>query len=718
MKRMLLRAAGVSAAALVALVGLPRVSAVVTSTWVVDDYASFDEGEAERAFITSLGEVRPGWKTSKTELEFSGSWAAVRGGDGTVYIGSDDDGAVYAVRGDGATKLATIEDAYAVVSLALGDDGSLYAGTMPAGQVWRVDTKSGKASRLAELADVETVWSLALARDGKTLYAGTGPDGKLFAVDPKSGKSRVAFDTEDKRIVALTAARDGSIWLGTSDEALVLRYDPARKTARAIADFAGNEVSALAEYRGGVIAAANDLEPPSTTGVKTKEAVEKAKKKKEPGQQPKMPKEGTRPGAEKAEPSGAAVPRKGGRKGKGALYRVQGDGQLTQLHALTSTYFTSVAVTGDGRIFAGAADKGRIYLVDADDSVSTAFDVEQRFVSQVLWDERAGVSFTTGDSAALYRTAGRANDAIYRSDVFDGKAPARFGSLLWRSEGQVAVQTRSGNTAEPGIGWSAWQATTNVSRLGGGTVRGKVASPPGRYFQYRVRLGSDDATLRHTELFYLPHNRPTRITGVEIAPEGAPGKKLVTLASGATKPRSPIVKVSWEVDNQDGDASVYRLEVRREGEARWRPLRTGGNPLTKTEYEWNTEMYPDGYYRLRVTASDTRANASERVIESHHTTALFAIDNQKPRVTGLSVKVPFASARASDAMSVIAEMAYSVDDGPWQVGATRDGLFDDTTEMLRIALPRDLDPGVHTLAVRVADAAGNVGSTSVSFTVD
>lgn len=709
------RAAGAAAAALLLLLGLPA-AAVVTSTWAVDDYGDFDDGEAENAFITSLGEVRPGWKTSETALEFTGAWAAVEGEGGAIYIGSDDDGAVYAARKNKVEKLTAIDGAYAVVSLAL-DGNTLYAGTMPAGEVWKIDTRSGKAARLAKLDDVETVWTLALSKDGRTLYAGTGPNGVLHAIDARSGKARAVFQTEDKRIVSLVATSDGAVWLGTSDQALVFRYDPKRERARAIADFSGNEVSALAEYRGGVIAAANDLEPPSTSGVKTKEAIDKAKKDKEPGHKAKMPDEGSKPGADEETPSGAQIKRKGARKGKGALFRVQGDGQLTQLHALTSTYFTSLAVAGDGSVFAGAADEGRIYLIDTDDSVSTAFDVDQRLISQILWSEARGLSFTTGDAATLYRTAGRADDATYTSKVFDAKAPARFGSLSWRATGKARVQTRSGNTAEPGIGWSEWQAPGEVARAGGGRFRGKVQSPPGRYFQYRVLL-SEGGTLHRSELYYLPHNRATRVTSIEVGEPQAGGSKLVTMQAGAAKPRSPVRKIEWEVDNADGDDTVYHLAVRREGEVRWRPLRSAGKPITGTEYEWNTETFPDGYYRLRVTASDARANASERVLESSMTTPIFAIDNDKPALSGLSIRYPYATARATDSMSVVAEMAYSIDDGPWLVGGTRDGLFDDTTEMLRIELPRNLEPGVHTLAIRVADAAGNIGSASATFAVN
>jgi len=81
------------------------------------------------------------------------------------------------------------------------------------------------------------------------------------------------------------------------------------------------------------------------------------------------------------------------------------------------------------------------------------------------------------------------------------------------------------------------------------------------------------------------------------------------------------------------------------------------------------------------------------------------------------VSYPRAQARATDALSTIAEMAFSVDDGPWQLGASSDGLFDDQTEELRIDLAAGLSRGTHTLAVRVADAAGNVGSTSTTFVV-
>jgi hypothetical protein len=229
-----------------------------------------------------------------------------------------------------------------------------------------------------------------------------------------------------------------------------------------------------------------------------------------------------------------------------------------------------------------------------------------------------------------------------------------------------------------------------------------------------VAFDSADASLAKVSSFYLPQNSATQLTEVTVEPTGASG---ATLKDGAAKPRSPVVKVKWKIDNNDGDETTYSLAVRKEGEALWRPITTARTPLTTTSYDWNTEAFPDGYYRLRVTASDANANSPDRALQSQKTTSLFGLDNERPTIDGLSVSYPKASARASDALSNIVEMSFSVDDGPWQLGASQDGLFDDLAEGLRIDLPAELTPGVHTLAVRVADEAGNIGSVSTTFRV-
>jgi hypothetical protein len=690
-------------------------SAVVTATWTVETYQQFDAGDATSAFITSTGEVRAGWDTKRTALEGDAVWSSLRLADGSVLLGSDAGGAIFRVQGDTSKKLVSIPGAIAVVSLTQTSDGNVWAGAMPGNKLYKIDVNGGKATAGPMLGkdakEVETIWSLTSA--GTTVYAGTGPSGKLYAIS--GGKSEEVFDSDDKRITALTTTSDGKIWLGTSERAVVFRFDPKDRKARAMADFAGNEISSLAPYRDGVVAAANDLaETPPAQG-KTPAQVEAAEKPTAgKGQVPKLPDAGTKPGADKDPPPVTDLGRKGAKKGKGALFKIGGDGRLDQLHALTATYFTSVAVSADGSVFAGAADKGRVYMVDPDGAVATAFDVDERSVSQV-WSEKAGISFATDDTAAAYRTTGRASQAKYMSDVLDAKAVSRFGKLTWNTTGRAKLETRSGNTAKPGVGWSEWQSPSQTGKLGGGAEGGKIASPAGRYLQFRVALEDDAARVRRVNAYYQPQNLATAVQDVTV--ELATKETLPTLKDSAAKPRSPVLKVKWKIENPDSDDTIYTLEARKDGEANWRPVSTGKTPLTATTWDWNTETYPDGWYKVRVTASDSAANSPDRALTSSGQTTMFAIDNMRPNIEALTVAYPKAQARAADGLSTIAEMAFSIDDGTWQLGTTADGLFDDLTEDLRIDLPAGLPRGTHTLAVRVADAAGNVGSTSTTFII-
>jgi hypothetical protein len=686
-----------------------RAEAVVTATWTVETYQQFDAGDATSAFITSNGEVRPGWDTKRVKLEGDAVWSALKLSDGSVLLGSDANGAIYRVTGETSKQVVKIPGAIAVVSLAQTSDGTVWAGAMPGNKIWKVDLNSGKATQGPELKDTETIWSLAAT--GNTVYAGTGPSGKLYAISGNTAKE--VFDTEDKRITAMTITSDGAVWFGTSERALVFRYKDGK--TRAMADFAGNEVTALAPFKSGVVAAANELAetpPPAGKTASQVEAAEKPTASK--GQTAKAPDVGTKPGADKDPSPVTDLGRKGAKKGKGALFRIGDDGRLDQLHALTATYFTSLAVSPDGSVYAGAADKGRVYMVDSDDSVATAFDVDERSVSQ-LWFDKNMLGFTTDDAAALYRATGRASQAKYMSDVLDAKAVSRFGKLTWVAAGKVKIETRSGNTAKPGVGWSEWQAPTQIGKLGGGVEGGKIASPPGRYLQFRTSLDDDNARVRRVMSYYVPQNSATEVQDVTV--ELATKETLPTLKDLAAKPRSPVLKLKWKIENPDSDDTQYTLEVRRDGEANWRSVNVGKTPLTATTWDWNTETYPDGWYKVRVTASDAAANSPDRALTSSHTSTMFAIDNTRPSIEGLSITYPKASARASDQLSTIAEMAFSVDDGPWQLGTTGDGLFDDLTEDLRIDIPGGLSRGTHTLAVRVADSSGNVGSTSATFVI-
>src|SRR6202011_6091633 len=109
-----------------------------------------------------------------------------------------------------------------------------------------------------------------------------------------------------------------------------------------------------------------------------------------------------------------------------------------------------------------------------------------------------------------------------------------------------------------------------------------------------------------------------------------------------------------------------------ENERTGKPIGGDGGPLTRTEYDWNTESIPDGNYVVKVVASDERANPREEALEHSLTSSPFLVDNRKPELADVKVAYPFASGRARDSFSAISELAFSVDGGEWQPVAPRD----------------------------------------------
>ena len=128
-----------------------------TRTWRLTSYKDFEEGEATGVLLSSLGEATSGFSASRIDVNESVVYSSVSAPDGTTFIGTGDQGVVYAYKGGKLRKLAKL-DAVLVSSLAAGPNGSVFAGTMPGGRVFAID-RDGKVREAAKL-DAEHVWAL------------------------------------------------------------------------------------------------------------------------------------------------------------------------------------------------------------------------------------------------------------------------------------------------------------------------------------------------------------------------------------------------------------------------------------------------------------------------------------------------------------------------------------------------------------------------------
>jgi len=195
---------------------------------------------------------------------------------------------------------------------------------------------------------------------------------------------------------------------------------------------------------------------------------------------------------------------------------------------------------------------------------------------------------------------------------------------------------------------------------------------------------------------------------------GATGS--LAIATAGTRSHSSLLKLRWKVENPDNDELIYRLWFRQENQPVWRPL-GGPDPLSKPEYDWNTDSVPDGHYLIRVWASDEKVTPKDRALDFTFDSSTFLVDNTRPVVVDLQAQLPRVTGRVHDAASVISQIEFSIDGNDWRPASPDDGILDEMTEAFSIQLPPSLAAGPHIITVRAWDSADNLGSAHIQIQI-
>jgi len=173
----------------------------------------------------------------------------------------------------------------------------------------------------------------------------------------------------------------------------------------------------------------------------------------------------------------------------------------------------------------------------------------------------------------------------------------------------------------------------------------------------------------------------------------------------------PVRILQWQAMDPNGDSLRYDVYMRGQGEPNWILL---DNDLAQPQYAWDTATVADGWYEIKVVASDRADNPAETALEGFKVSDPILVDNTAPLIEKLQVQVK-AGGNAEvtftvrDATSRLIAAAYTVDSADqWHPLAPTDGLFDGRQKEFRFTV-KQLSPGPHRLAVRAADEAQNIG---------
>ena len=684
--------------------------------WELAGPNELSSGTFEGTAASSRGEIIPGCTSEPVGLDPVGAvWSAIRDAQGRTYLGTGYEGNIYRLEGTRAVLVAKT-GGLLVTSMAFDNAGNLYAATLPAADIWKVeapervaDGQPQEAQRWTTLPlPAEHIFSLAWDGAKKRLYAGTGPTGHIYAVGADA-KPALYLDTGEQHVLSLAVSPSGALLAGTGPGALLLEVT-APGQYRVVADFSQSEVRAIAPVpSGGWAVAVNHFKVPAAAAPRAVTAAQTA-----------APANTAAPQATPAAPQA-----KPATQGEGRVFRCFEDGRIEAVYEDTTTLVQALAVAADDTIYAGLGANGTVVAIAPDLTQTLYLDLPEREILALMADDTL-VLAATGDAGAAYRIRKSApQKPTWISPVLDAGTHAQWGALAWYGQGRFTVTTRSGNSAVPNKAWSPWERVAAPHQ--------RPASPAARYFQLRVQFPNDpQARLTSVQLPFLPRNQRPIIT--EFNADTRFDNRNITLARARTKPQEAALSrrttplwndkrntrdlpLSWKVQNPDGDALRYELHYRPEGETLWRPILKPDQVLTALKYTWSTEGIPEGRYQIRLTVDDSLSRAPEDVLTDARISAPVLIDNQPPHIRDLQHRNGRIQGQAVDTFSRSARLEYSLDGAPWVPAACADGICDSPSERFDFPLPTGLSPGPHAIAVRAFDEAGNLGAAEIHIDV-
>lgn len=718
-----------------------------TKAWSQSTYQDFERGTPAGVAIRSDGTLGPAAFAREVLTSPSAYvWSVAVDSKGNAYLGTGSPATVLKVTPDGKfTRLLETKDV-SVQVVRLGADGMLYAATLPNGKVYRIDPNASAepaANALPVVFDTATldpkptyIWDIAFDTSGR-MYVATGGPAAIYRLDPKKPgtKPEMFFASAEQHIRCLLFGKDGNLYAGSDGRGLVYRISPDGK-GFVLFESPKREIPALAFDPAGnlYVAALGD--------------------KKSTGLQPLNVHGGASvtttitilaPGSIQSSNENTLIP-----EGT-VIYQLASDGAPRELWASKDDIIYAMQWNGSGDsagLLTASGNKGHLYRIDADGTYADVAHLKAKQATALAAAANGTEYVATSNTGKLYRLdaatgATTAEQATYTSEVFDAKFFSHWGRAAIRGTGSYDLLARSGNIEQPEQGWSTWEKVTANSAL---------PVPQGRFVQWRTIL-HPGAQINQVNLYYLPQNvapavdevvvrlharinaalNPPQPPTVAISFANDPNAGIVYTVDGANNPLMAMRSQSWgtlrwRAHDDNGDRLVYDLYYRGEGETNWLLLQK--NVRTDAS-SFDMQRMPDGWYTVRVVASDAPSNPPGAGLTGYKDSAPFVIDTTPPVLSAIAAHADSSGIHvmfdAKDALSTVARAYYSVDAGPWQyvdpVGKLSDARmahYDFTAPMPKSSpdiatAPTDFktNPQQHVIAVRAVDSAGNSATGKV-----
>jgi sugar lactone lactonase YvrE len=730
------------------LLAASLLSASETKVWSQAEQADFDKGDRKSLSLSSDGRLRLGPQFD--EILDSSSvylWALVGDSKGNLYAGGGGPGGpgarVYIIPPDGKGKVLAELDGLEVHALAVDKQDRIYAATSPDGKIYRLSA-SAKPEVFFD-PKAKYIWGMVFDSHGN-LFVATGDRGEIFVVT-SAGQGKVFYKTPETHVRSMTIDAQENLIIGTEPGGLIVRVS-AKGEGFVLYQAAKREITAVAVAPDGSIYATG-------VGNKTPGAVPTFG---QGGGMPSVPPAAMSPHGAQPGGSGEPVMQRSTQMagpptpiapvsiaGGSELYRIDKEGAAHRVWSHPQSIAYAIGFDAAGHPLIGTGNKGTVYRIDSP-LVSTDLLSAPPTQVTVFWQNSGGNLFAaTGNVGKVYRIGpAPAARGTLESDVLDAGMFSYWGRLSFRGDadgGRISIETRSGNLERPQDDWSPWSAAITSPE------GARITSPSARFLQWRATLAGpasgESPELRQVDAAYLQKNVGPQVELIEVTPPNyrmPPQSQLImspnpplTLPALTRQGHAPTPSMNmggdsgavsmqyakgyigarWLASDENGDEMTYTLEIKGEGETEWKPLK---DSITEKRLTWDSTAFPDGEYRVRVTASDSPSNPPERALTARLASDPFTIDNTPPGISGMTAAAADKKINvrwhAADALSIIDRAEYSVNGGDWTPVEPTGHLSDSKEEDYALAVDRP-KPGEYTIAVRVTDEYDNTAVAKI-----
>jgi sugar lactone lactonase YvrE len=710
--------------------------ASISKMKIYNDKKELEDGKCEQIAIK-----HPGTLTLSPRIHSyfeSGEpylWSWTQDSKGNTYVGTGNDGKIFKITPQKQNAVFFDAEELEIYALATDARDNIYAATSPEGKIYKI-TPTGQATVFFDPPD-KYLWELIFDRAGN-LYAATGDSCRIYKINP-SGKATKFFTSQEAHIEALAFSKSGALLAGSVDNGYLFQIEADGRN-RVLLDTEYREIHSIAVANDGTIylGAYGKKSAPPAPSIKIKSQPPEKEKNTEEN-------EAIEPMQLEEIQIVAEVPQleKMGLQEKSTVFKLTPEGAREIIWNLNEAVY-SIILDANGSLLVGTGgDNGKLYRLSQDLEETLLLDVSDAQISALYRGPRGNVFLCTSNMGKIFEITNTFEvRGTYESPILDTQTLSDFGMLYWTADlpeaAGIQLFTRSGNTADVNHTWNGWDGpyTKSVGEI--------LKSPPARFLQWKAILETkaDGKTpeLDRVTVSYRQHNLPPVVRNLIVndpeeklddpeqlsdelyqeKSETPPNQKSNGSFIDPRKLKNQALRtVRWSASDPNRDFLEFDLDYRNVGDSDWKRL---VHDLSQNYfYRWSSEIWPDGFYEIRVTASDAATNPPQLARIFEKVSLPFKVDNTGPTVSNFVAK-PAESAgtnlffEIADPFSELYLAELIIDSGDWVILEPADKIADSKIEKF-IFKTDQLKPGQHSVVIRAFDRFLNIGYGKFQFII-